>query len=40
LDWRLELKEEAEREALRRVTVRNTALSKLSLEERELLGLM
>jgi hypothetical protein len=40
LDWRVELKEEAEREALRRVTVRNTALSKLSLEERELLGLM
>jgi hypothetical protein len=40
LDWRVELKEEAEREALRRVTVRNAALAKLSLEERELLGLM
>jgi hypothetical protein len=40
LDWRLEIKEEAEREALRRVTVRNAALAKLSLEERELLGLM
>jgi hypothetical protein len=40
LDWRLEVKEEAEREALRRVTVRNQALNKLSLEEREILGLM
>ncbi len=40
LDWRLEIKEEAEREALRRVTVRNQALNKLSLEERQILGLM
>jgi hypothetical protein len=39
LDWRVEMKEEAEREALRRVTVRNAALAKLSKEERELLGL-
>jgi hypothetical protein len=34
------MKEEAEREALRRVTMRNAALAKLSKEERELLGLM
>jgi hypothetical protein len=40
LDWRVELKEEAEREAQRRVMVRNQALNKLSLEEREILGLM
>jgi hypothetical protein len=40
LDWRLEVKEEAEREALRRVMVRNQALNKLSIEEREILGLM
>jgi len=40
LDWRVELKEEAEREAMRRVMVRNQALNKLSLEEREILGLM
>ncbi len=39
LDWRVELKEEAEREALRRVNARNAALAKLSKEERELLGL-
>jgi flagellar basal body-associated protein FliL len=39
LDWRVEMKEEAEREALRRVTMRNAALAKLSKEERELLGL-
>ena len=39
LDWRLDLKEEAEREARRRVEVRNAALSKLSAEEREVLGL-
>ena len=39
LDWRVELKEEAEREAQRRVMVRNQALNKLSLEEREILGL-
>jgi hypothetical protein len=40
LDWRVEMKEEAEREAQRRVMVRNQALNKLSLEEREILGLM
>lgn len=40
LNWRVEMKEEAEREALRRVTVRNAALAKLSREERELLGLI
>jgi flagellar basal body-associated protein FliL len=40
LDWRVEMKEEAEREALRRATMRKAALSKLSLEEREILGLM
>jgi hypothetical protein len=40
LDWRVELKEEAEREAQRRVLVRNQALNKLSLEEREILGLI
>jgi hypothetical protein len=40
LDWRVEMKEEAEREAQRRVLVRNQALNKLSLEEREILGLM
>ena len=40
LDWRLEVKEEAEREALRRVMVRNQALNKLSIEERQILGLM
>jgi len=44
LDWRLEVKEEAEREAQRRVMqrrvmVRNQALNKLSLKEREILGL-
>jgi len=39
LDWRVEMKEEAEREAQRRVMVRNQALNKLSLEEREILGL-
>ena len=38
LDWRVEAKEEAEREALRRVQVRNAALNKLSQEEREVLG--
>ncbi len=40
LDWRVEMKEEAEREAQRRVLVRNQALNKLSLEEREILGLI
>jgi len=39
LDSRVEAKEEAEREALRRVQVRNAALTKLSQEEREVLGL-
>ena len=39
LDWRVEAKEEAEREALYRVQVRNAALNKLSQEEREVLGL-
>ncbi len=39
LDWRLEIKEEAEREAQRRMLVRNQALNKLTQEERELLGL-
>ena len=39
LDWKLGLKEEAERKARRRVEVRNAALSKLSAEEREALGL-
>jgi uncharacterized membrane protein len=39
LDWRVERKEEAEREAQRRVLARNKALNKLTLEERELLGL-
>ena len=38
LDWRVEAKEEAEREALYRVQVRNAALNKLSQEEREVLG--
>ena len=39
LDWRVELKEEAAREAERRYQVRQGALAKLSQEERELLGL-
>ena len=39
LDWRVEAKEEAERQALYRVQVRNAALTKLSQEEREVLGL-
>lgn len=39
LDWRLNNKEEAEREAMRRIQVRNAALNKLSAEEREVLGL-
>lgn len=39
LDWRLNNKEAAEREALRRIQVRNAALSKLSQEEREILGI-
>ena len=38
LDSRVEAKEEAEREALYRVQVRNAALNKLSQEEREVLG--
>ena len=39
LDWRVEAKEEADRQALYRVQVRNAALNKLSQEEREVLGL-
>lgn len=39
LDWRLEAKEEAEREARRRVEVRKAALCKLSAEEKDVLGL-
>ena len=39
LEWRVDAKEQEAREALRRVTVRNAALAKLSKEERELLGL-
>lgn len=39
LEWEVEHKEEAEREAARRAQVRAQALSKLSAEERELLGL-
>jgi antitoxin component of MazEF toxin-antitoxin module len=39
LDWRVDMKEEAEREAARKAAVRQAALSKLSQEERELLGL-
>ena len=39
LDWRVDLKEEAEREAQRRLAVKTAALAKLSQEERELLGL-
>jgi antitoxin component of MazEF toxin-antitoxin module len=39
LDWRVDMKEEAEREAARKAAVRQSALSKLSKEERELLGL-
>lgn len=39
LDWRVDIKEEAEREALRRVQIRNAALAKLSQEERTILGI-
>jgi len=39
LEWEVEHKEEALREAERRAQVRAAALSKLSAEERELLGL-
>ena len=39
LDWRVDTKEEREREEQRRYQVRQAALSKLSQEERELLGL-
>lgn len=38
LEWKLNSKEEAEREALRRIQARNAALAKLTQEERELLG--
>lgn len=39
LDWRVELKEEREREAQRKFQLRQAALAKLSKEEREELGL-
>ena len=39
LEWHVDMKEEAEREAERKAAVRQAALSKLSKEERELLGL-
>ena len=39
LDWRVDVKEEAEREAARRYAVKQAALAKLSKEEKELLGL-
>ena len=39
LDWRVELKEERAREAERRAELRRAALSKLTAEEREELGL-
>ena len=39
LSWRVDMKEEAGREAQRKVLVKQNALSKLSQEERELLGL-
>ena len=39
LDWRVEMKEEAQREAERRAALRRNALSKLTAEEREELGL-
>jgi hypothetical protein len=39
LDWRVDMKEEAEREAARKAAVKQAALAKLSKEERELLGL-
>lgn len=38
LDWRVEMKEEAAAEAQRRYQVKQSALAKLSAEERELLG--
>lgn len=39
LDWRVDIKEEAAREAERKANLRATALNKLSKEEREALGL-
>jgi antitoxin component of MazEF toxin-antitoxin module len=39
LEWRVDMKEEAERDAERKAQLRLTALNKLSREERELLGL-
>ena len=39
LDWRVDMKEQAEREAARKAAVKQAALAKLSKEERELLGL-
>ena len=38
LDWRVDMKEEAERETARKAAVRQAALAKLSKEEREMLG--
>lgn len=38
LDWRVEMKEEAEREAQRKFQVKQGALAKLTKEEKELLG--
>ena len=39
LDWRVDMKEAAQREAERKAQVKRTALSKLTEEEREALGL-
>ena len=39
MDWVLDMKEEAAREAERKYAVKQAALAKLSREERELLGL-
>jgi antitoxin component of MazEF toxin-antitoxin module len=39
LDWRVDMKEEAEREAERKRLAKQAALAKLTKEERELLGL-
>lgn len=39
LDWRVDIKEDREREAQRRIQTRVRALNKLTQEEREVLGL-
>lgn len=39
LSWRVEMKEDAEREANRKYLAKQSALAKLSQEERDLLGL-